>query len=82
MKGKNKMSINEDYLDFEEITEKLKSIFNLRFDYELAFLLNINPPNYASMKWKERIPFLPIIKLCNEKNIDLNEIFKYGRNIK
>lgn len=44
-------------------------------DKEVAYQLGITPANFYSLKFRERIPFMQIIKYCKKNNIDINKIF-------
>lgn len=58
-----------------EIFNKLKSVLNVGKDNELAEVLKVSPNKLATWKVRNHVPFEAIIRLGQEKCLDLNEIF-------
>jgi len=62
-----------------KIIEKLKNVFNLSTDIELAGLLKISPTTLSTWKSRNSMDYKLIIDLCEAHDIDLNYLF-LGRN--
>ncbi|WP_340065159.1 helix-turn-helix domain-containing protein [Ascidiimonas aurantiaca] len=57
-----------------KIIEKLKNVFNLSTDVELAGLLKISPTTLSTWKSRNSVDYKLIITLCEENDIDLNQL--------
>lgn len=57
---------------FDELNSKIKFIFGLKSDKQVAEALKMSISTYKNKKKKDEIPVDNVILLCNEKCIDLN----------
>lgn len=58
-----------------EVIKKLKELLDIRTDLELAKLIKVKPNTISSWKSRETLQYDTIIQLCQERNINLNELF-------
>lgn len=70
---------------FSEIVEEIKSIvssdFNGKkiFDKDVADVLGISQMNFATMKKREKIPYVELLDFCAKKSISINWML-YGQS--
>lgn len=70
---------------FTEIVEEIKSIVSAEFvgkkifDKDVADVLNISQMNFATMKKRDKIPFMELLDFCAKKSISINWIL-YGQS--
>jgi len=58
----------DEFVDFQEIIERLMRILNLNILKDLAEELKLEYPNFAQMKRRNTIPYENFLFLCKEKN--------------
>jgi phage repressor protein C with HTH and peptisase S24 domain len=64
--------------NFDDIVERLKDIISEEigskkvFDKDVAMALGIEPVNFATMKKRNKIPFVELSEFCAKKRISLN----------
>ncbi|WP_177734557.1 helix-turn-helix domain-containing protein [Flavobacterium inviolabile] len=59
----------------KSILTRVKKVFKIKTDAQLAELLSIKPNTISSWKKRNTLDYESIIEQCNKANIDLNEIF-------
>lgn len=70
---------------FSKIVEEIKSIISVDFnnkkvfDKDVASVLNIGQMNFATMKKRNRIPFVELLDFCAQKSISINWML-YGQS--
>ncbi len=64
----------------KSILTRVKKVFKIKTDAQLAELLNIKPNTISSWKKRNTLDYESIIAQCNKANIDLNEIFLGNEN--
>ncbi len=70
---------------FVDIVEEIKSIVSSEFsskkifDKDIADLLNISQMNFATMKKRNKIPFVELMDFCASKTISINWLL-YGQS--
>ena len=72
--------------NFADIVEEIKSIISNDiqydrkiFDKDVAQALGISPMNFATMKKRNRIPFVELLDFCAKKSISINWML-YGQS--
>ncbi|MGM0518184.1 MAG: helix-turn-helix domain-containing protein [Campylobacterota bacterium] len=65
---------------FKEIEDRLKKIFKVNKNIEIANILGVHSSTYGNWKSRDTIPYKEIITICEEKNIDLGLIFFENQN--
>ena len=65
---------------FNQITNKLKQIIGSDKDKDVATALGIKPTTFASMKKRQKVPHVSIIRYCQDNSIDANVIL-LGKNV-
>ncbi len=71
--------------NFIEIVEEIKSIVSADlntkkvFDKDVADILNISQMNFATMKKRNKIPFVELMDFCAKKSISINWML-YGQS--
>jgi Bacteriophage CI repressor helix-turn-helix domain len=60
----------------KQIVKRLKEILNVRSDIELSAILDVPPTTISTWKSRDAIPFEICLKISDEKDIDLNWLFK------
>jgi hypothetical protein len=58
-------------IEFKDILERIKSELILKNDREVADIMGVKTQNVTNWKIRNTIPFLEIISLCLEKDINL-----------
>lgn len=66
--------------DFQTIMSKLKILLStaqqrILYDKELAEALGIKPNTFASMRYRNTIPYQAVLDLCTQRHIDANTLF-------
>ena len=66
--------------DFQTIMSKLKILLStaeqpILYDRELAKALGIKPNTFASMRYRNTIPYQAVLDLCTKQHIDANTLF-------
>lgn len=69
-------------ISFIDIENRIKEIFNVNKNTEIAELLGVTPARYGNWKKRESIPYNEIISLCLYKNIDMKYILTGIKNNK
>lgn len=62
-------------LDTSKILQKIKKMVGVKTDLELSKLLHVKPNTISSWKKRNSLQYESIIALCQEHNVDLNELF-------
>ncbi len=60
--------------DFKELEARIKEIFNVKKNTEIAELLGVSSSVYGNWKARNTIPYDEIISLCEKNNIDMRYI--------
>jgi hypothetical protein len=60
---------------FSNIIEKIKEIKHLKFDKDVAKLLNIKYRRFTTQKYRNTIPYEALFIFCNNENIPFEVIF-------
>lgn len=59
---------------FSDIENRIKEVFNISKNTEIADLLGVTSGRYGNWKKRESIPYSEIISLCLSKDIDMKYI--------
>ncbi|TLS99926.1 helix-turn-helix domain-containing protein [Aliarcobacter cibarius] len=65
---------------FDQLNSKMKFIFGLKTDKQVAETLELNISTYKNKKKDNEIPYDNVIRICKDKNIDLNWILNLKNN--
>lgn len=66
--------------DFDEVMNRLKSMFNISTNVELADKLNLSQTAYSERVRRKSIPYEKVFELCLMSGIDVNYIFGVENN--
>ncbi len=72
------MKENSKKDEFQLVMKKLKEIFEIKFDKELASLLNLSTVVFSDRAKRGSLPYEHILSLCLKNKIDLNILFFSG----
>ncbi|MDR1911606.1 MAG: hypothetical protein LBQ52_04585 [Helicobacteraceae bacterium] len=67
--------MDKELLDFEVVALKLKNLFGVRTDGELAKALNITRHAYACFKIRRTLPFKRILSTCKRRGVSVDLVF-------
>lgn len=71
----NTISKSSDSSNFNIVMNRLKGIFSVEFDKDMAELLGISRVTYSERATRNSLPYEKIIELCLSKGINVNYVF-------